>query len=141
MNRPNIVLLYTDQQRWGTLGANGNPDIRTPNLDRLAAEGVNCDRFFVQNPVCMPIRISMLNGLYPSTLGIVRNDVPVSPDTTVLPHLLHNYGYNSANIGKLHFLPHANRDHPDAGRGPAERDAERNIQARVTWEERGTATR
>jgi len=111
MDRPNILLLYTDQQRWDALGANGHPDIQTPNLDRLCAEGLNCDHFFVQNPVCMPSRISLLSGLYPSTLGILRNGITVSTDTIVLPHLLHNYGYHSANIGKLHFLPHANRDH------------------------------
>jgi arylsulfatase A-like enzyme len=113
MDRPNILLLYTDQQRWDALGVNGNQDIKTPNLDQLAREGLNCDHVFVQNPVCMPSRISMLSGLYPSTLGILRNGVPVPEDTVVLPHLLHNYGYHSANIGKLHFLPHANRDHRD----------------------------
>jgi arylsulfatase A-like enzyme len=113
MERPNILLLYTDQQRWDALGVNGNPDIRTPNLDRLAGEGINLDRFFVQNAVCMPSRVSMLTGQYPATLGIVRNGVPVPEDTVALPHLLRNYGYASANIGKLHFLPHANRDHRD----------------------------
>ena len=113
MNRLNILLISTDQQRWDALGANGNADILTPNLDRLAGEGLNCDRFFVQNPVCMPSRISLLSGLYPSTLGIVRNGVPVPEDTTVLPYLLASYGYHSANIGKLHFLNHANRDHRD----------------------------
>ena len=113
MDRPNILLLYTDQQRWDALGANGNAEIHTPNLDRLAEDGVSCDHVFVQNPVCMPSRISMLSGLYPATLGIVRNGVPVPPQTVLLPHLLRNYGYHSANIGKLHFLPHANRDHRD----------------------------
>jgi arylsulfatase A-like enzyme len=104
-------LLTTDQQRWDALGANGNADICTPNLDRLAAAGVNMDRFFVQNAVCMPSRLSMLTGQYPATLGSLRNGVPVPEDTITLAHLLHNYGYTSANIGKLHFLPHANRDH------------------------------
>ena len=113
MDRPNILLIYTDQQRWDALGINGNADIKTPNLDQLGREGLNFDRFFVQNPVCMPSRISMLSGLYPSTLGILRNGVPVSEDTITLPHLLRNYGYHCANIGKLHFLPHANRDHRD----------------------------
>ena len=113
MHRPNVLLLYTDQQRWDALGANGNAEIQTPNLDRLAAEGVNCDHFFVQNPVCMPSRVSMLSGLYPATLGIVRNGTTVPSETVVLPHLLQNYGYHRANIGKLHFLPHANRDHRD----------------------------
>jgi arylsulfatase A-like enzyme len=55
----------------------------------------------------------MLTGQYPATLGSLRNGVPVPEDTVALPHLLRNYGYISANIGKLHFLPHANRDHRD----------------------------
>ena len=111
MKRPNILLVSTDQQRWDALGVNGNPDIRTPNLDRLAAEGTNLDHFFVQNAVCMPSRVSMLTGQYPSTLGITRNGIPVPEDTVTLPRLLRSYGYTSGNIGKLHFLPHANRDH------------------------------
>ena len=111
MQRPNILLLYTDQQRWDALGASGNSEIQTPVLDRLAGEGANFDHCFVQNPVCMPSRISMLSGQYPATLGILRNGVPVPQDTPTLPTMLRNYGYTSANIGKLHFLPHANRDH------------------------------
>ncbi len=119
MRRPNILILYTDQQRWDALGANGNPDVRTPHLDRLAAEGVNFDHCFVQNPVCMPSRVSFLTGQYPATLGITHMGVPVPPETVTLPRMLRPYGYVSANIGKLHFLPHANRDHrevhPDYG--------------------------
>lgn len=111
MKRPNILILYTDQQRWDALGANGNKEIITPNLDALAASGVNFTRHFVQNPVCMPSRISMLSGRYPSSLGITRMGVPVPDDIATLPKILKQYGYRSANIGKLHFLPHANRDH------------------------------
>ena len=113
MRRPNILLIYTDQQRWDALGAGGNPDVQTPNLDRLAAEGVNFDRYFVQNPVCMPSRVSFLSGQYPSTLGITHMGVPVPEDVTILPHYLKPAGYRTANIGKLHFLPHANREHRD----------------------------
>lgn len=111
MKRPNILILYTDQQRWDALGANRNQDIITPNLDMLASEGVNFRRHFVQNPVCMPSRISMLSGRYPSSLGITHMGVPVPAELTTLPHMLKQYGYRTANIGKLHFLPHANRDH------------------------------
>lgn len=119
MRRPNILIIYTDQQRWDTIRASGNPDVITPNLDRLAAQGVNFLRHFVQNPVCMPSRISFLTGQYPSTLRITHMAVPVPRRALTLPRLLRNYGYYSANIGKLHFLPHANRDHrqihPDYG--------------------------
>ncbi len=113
MKRPNILILYTDQQRWDALGANGNREIRTPNLDCLAAQGLNYHRHFVQNPVCMPSRVSFLSGQYPSQLRITHMAVPVPEDLVTLPHLLRPYGYTSANIGKLHFLPHACRDHRD----------------------------
>ena len=119
MQRPNILILYTDQQRWDALGVNGNAEIRTPHLDRLAAAGINFDHCFVQNPVCMPSRVSFLTGQYPSTLGLSHMGVPVPEDAPTLPRLLRNYGYCSGQIGKLHFLPHANRDHrephPDYG--------------------------
>ena len=111
MKRPNILILYTDQQRWDALGANGNDEIITPNLDALAASGANFSHHFVQNPVCMPSRVSMLSSQYPSTLGITHMGVPVPEDLTTLPRILKQYGYRTANIGKLHFLPHANRDH------------------------------
>lgn len=111
MRRPNILILYTDQQRWDTLGVNHNAEIQTPNLDRLAADGVNFNHYFVQNPVCMPSRASFLTGQYPSALGITHMGVPVPEDVMTLPRMLQPYGYHSANIGKLHFLPHANRDH------------------------------
>ena len=119
MRRPNILILYTDQQRWNALGANGNDEIKTPNLDELARTGFNFSHHFVQNPVCMPSRISMLSGQYPSALGITHMGVPVPQDLLTLPKILSQYGYHTANIGKLHFLPHANRDHrqphPDYG--------------------------
>lgn len=119
MRRPNFLILYTDQQRWSALGANGNAEIKTPNLDDLARAGVNFSHHFVQNPVCMPSRVSMLSGQYPSTLGITHMGVPVPRGTVTLPRMLKPYGYRTANVGKLHFLPHANRDHriphPDFG--------------------------
>jgi arylsulfatase A-like enzyme len=88
MKRPNILFIYTDQQRWDALGANSNRDILTPNLDRLAAQGVSFDRHFVQNPVCMPSRVSCLTGRYPSSLGITHMGVPVPENTAALPRLL-----------------------------------------------------
>ncbi|MCC7492969.1 MAG: sulfatase-like hydrolase/transferase [Fimbriimonadaceae bacterium] len=119
MRRPNILLLYTDQQRWDAVGCNGNTDLQTPHLDALAAAGTNCTHCFVQNPVCMPSRVSFLTGRYPSSLGITHMGVPVPPDTLTLPRMLRPYGYRTANLGKLHFQPHANRDHraphPDYG--------------------------
>ena len=82
MQRPNILFIHTDQQRWDALGANGNgipvsEDVITPNLDKLALESINLDHYFVQNPVCMPSRISYLSGLFPPCAGThTSQDVP-----------------------------------------------------------------
>ena len=111
MQRPNVLVLYTDQQRWDALGVAGFPRIITPNLDRLAASGTMFSHHFVQNPVCMPSRASFLSGRYPATLGITHMGVPLPQDVRLLPHYLSGSGYRTANIGKLHALPHANRDH------------------------------
>ena len=119
MDRPNILLVHTDQQRWDAVGANGNPEVHTPNMDRIANAGVTFDRYFVQAPVCMPSRASYLTGQYPSQLGIYANGVPLPEDAETLPRMLAGAGYTSASVGKLHFKTHANRDyrtrHPDYG--------------------------
>lgn len=111
MKRPNILILYVDQQRYDALRANGNTAIITPHLDALARGGTNFDHCFVQHPLCMPSRASFLSGQYPGTLGITHMGVPFPTDVPTLPQMLGAHGYVSANIGKLHFLPHANRNH------------------------------
>ena len=85
MRRPNILMITTDQLRWDALGFNGNADVKTPNLDKLASESTNFTHHFVQHPLCMPSRASFLSGRYPSSIGITQMGVPV-PET--LPLLL-----------------------------------------------------
>ena len=111
MKRPNVLILYTDQQRWDTLRCAGNPHIHTPNLDRLAQAGALFENAFCNNPVCMPSRQSMLSGMYPSTVGCTTNGIEMPEDVWTLPKLLKHYGYRTANLGKLHFKNHAHRDH------------------------------
>jgi arylsulfatase len=113
MERPNILIIHTDQQRWDTCAANRNNLIKTPNIDRLASTGVNFDSCFAQNPVCMPSRVSLLTGQYCSALRISHMAVTVPEDTVTLQMILSRYGYYNALIGKLHFLPHSNRKHND----------------------------
>lgn len=113
MNRPNVLVLYTDQQRWDTLRCGGNPHVHTPNLDRLAAQGALFENAFCNCPVCMPSRQSMLSGRYPSTLGCRCNGVEMREDVPTLATLLKPYGYHTANIGKLHFRNHSTREHRD----------------------------
>ena len=112
-SRPNILLLYTDQQRQDSLGCYGNALARTPHLDRLASEGVRFDNFYVQNPVCSPSRMSLLTGRYCSSVGVGCNGILMPEDIPPLNQLLSPYGYHTAQIGKLHFWPHSRRDHRD----------------------------
>ena len=109
--RPNILLIYTDQQRQDSIKCYGNKLAITPNLDKLASEGVRFDNYYVQNPVCMPSRMSFLTGRYCSSLGIGWNGVPFPDDAVAIHQLLKPYGYKTAQIGKLHFDCHSNRDH------------------------------
>lgn len=109
--RPNVLLLYTDQQRWDSLGCYGNPFAITPNLDRLAKRGALLRNFFVQSPVCMPSRISMLTGRYCSSTHVGKNGQSFPPHLTPVNQLLKPYGYVTAQIGKLHFEPHVRRCH------------------------------
>ncbi|CAN5313874.1 arylsulfatase [soil metagenome] len=109
-NPSNVLIVYTDQWRWDALGCLGSPAL-TPAIDGLAARGVLFDHAFVQSPVCMPSRVSMLTGQYPSSLGITQMGVPVPEATETIASVVRRRGWHTANIGKLHFQPHANRDH------------------------------
>jgi arylsulfatase A-like enzyme len=109
--RPSILLIYTDQQRPDSLGCYGNPVAVSPNIDGLAREGVRLNRYYVQNPVCMPSRMSFLTGRYPASLGIGCNGIPFPGEIPMLHQMLSKHGYRTAQIGKMHFTPHANRDH------------------------------
>lgn len=104
--QPNVLVLYKDQQRLDSLGCYGNNLARTPNLDRLASRGAKCDHYYVQNPVGMPSRMSFLTDRYGSSLGVGTNGIPFPEQEALLvSRLLKPYGYKTAQIGKLHFLP------------------------------------
>ena len=114
LKRPNVVLIYTDQQRWDTIRSAGNPHVISPNLDALAASGTLFENAFINCPVCMPSRQSMLSGLYPATVGCRCNGIEMPQDILTIQKVLGLYGYHTANIGKLHFKKHSNRDHREA---------------------------
>ena len=113
LQRPNVLLLYTDQQRRDSVGCYGSPFAATPHLDALAASGRRFDRCYVQSPVCVPSRFAFLTGRYCSSTGVGGNGPEFPPDLTPINQLLSAYGYHGAQIGKLHFVPHSNRDHRD----------------------------
>jgi len=99
---PNIVFIITDQQRYDTIGAAGFSYMQTPNLDRLAREGVLFTHMFVNSPSCTPSRASLFSGLYPHTNGVLRND---EPWTHTWVEFLAQRGYRCVNIGKMHTSP------------------------------------
>ncbi len=110
--QPNILFLTTDQQRFDGLGINNQQmPVHTPVIDELARSGANFTNFFVNNPVCMPTRACVLTGRRPHCHGVRENGIPLPEDEVTLPGWLRGHGYRTANLGKLHFLPHAGRDH------------------------------
>ena len=111
VEKSNVLLIYTDQQRYDSLKCYRNTIARTPNIDRLATEGVLFEHNFVQNPVCMPSRMSLLTSQYPGSLGIGTNGISMPKGPLLVHEVIKPYGYQTANIGKLHFTPHANRHH------------------------------
>lgn len=103
--RPNILFIMTDQQRWDCVGANGNPLIKTPAMDRLAADGANFTHAYVASPVCVPSRVSFFTGRYAHSHRNRVNYTPLDPRETLLQARLQAAGYRTAAIGKLHLTP------------------------------------
>jgi choline-sulfatase len=104
--RPNILHLFTDQQRFDTIAALGNPFIRTPNLDRLVREGSVFSRAYSPSPECVPARASMITGWYPGRTRCYSNEQAMpGEDTPTLMSGLRDAGYRTHGIGKCHFTP------------------------------------
>src|SRR5437867_1814428 len=102
----NILFVTTDQQRYDSLGCNGGGVARTPVADALAIDGINYQRAYNQNTVCMPARSTMLTGQYVRTHGVVANGVPLPADApSVAAYLREKAGYRTALLGKAHFEP------------------------------------
>ena len=101
--RPNILIIYPDQMRYDAMGCAGNPVIRTPQIDRLAAEGVQFTEAYASYPICCPFRASVLTGKYAQGHGMVQNHFPLRGDQTFLAELLRDAGYRTGYIGKWHL--------------------------------------
>lgn len=101
--QPNFLIFVTDQQRADHLGCAGNPVLRTPHIDALAAQGTRFTRAYVNNPVCMPNRGSLMTGRIPSLHGARGNGTPLPLDSVTFADLLAEFGYHTALIGKSHL--------------------------------------
>jgi len=103
--RPNIVVILSDDQGYGDLGIHGNPSIKTPNIDRLASEGVRIKDFYV-SPLCSPTRASLLTGRYNHRTGVMwpaRGGEVLRPRETTIAEVLKQAGYRTGIVGKWHL--------------------------------------
>jgi len=101
--RPNVVVFFTDQQRWDSTGAHGNPLDLTPNFDRMARRGTHVFNSFTCQPVCAPARASLQTGLYPTQTSVFRNMLALPPDKKTLARHFREAGYHTGYIGKWHL--------------------------------------
>ena len=115
-DKPNFIIIFTDDQGYQDIGCFGSPLIRTPNLDRMAAEGMKFTDFYVASAVCSPSRAALLTGCYPPRVSITkvlfpRDNIGLNPDEVTIADVLKSRGYACACVGKWHlghlpqFLP------------------------------------
>ena len=106
MGTPNILLLMTDQQRWDAMGCSDDW-VRTPNLDRIASEGVQFTNCVTTSPVCIPTRLSLATGLYPHNTGVWNNmGHTMLAETPTWMQSVRDTGYRTSLFGKTHLHPH-----------------------------------
>jgi len=103
--KPNVLMIMTDQHRFDRLSCIDDGGPRTPNIDALASEGVTFTNAYTPSPVCAPARAAIKSGMYPPGCGVVGNWVPFDGDIELMTHRLQASGYETALVGKLHFVP------------------------------------
>jgi choline-sulfatase len=102
-DKPNLLFLWTDQQRADTLAAYGNRTFKMPVLNRLASQSIVFDRAYVTQPVCTPSRSSVMTGWWPHQTGCRRNNIALPASTPTVPELLNDAGYRTGYMGKWHL--------------------------------------
>ena len=104
-NKQNILFIMCDQLRWDYLSCYGHPHLHTPNIDRLAAQGVRFDRAYCQAPICSPSRASCYTGRYLSSIGTNENFQATGIMYWTMGDYLREHGYRAALVGKTHSIP------------------------------------
>ena len=120
-DRPNIIVYLSDQQRWDTLGCYGQKLNVSPNLDKLAGEGVLFENAFTCQPVCTPARSCLQTGLYAAETGCYRNNTALREDADTLAKRLGAAGYDTAYVGKWHLAADDRHEAYHTGPTPPER--------------------
>jgi arylsulfatase A-like enzyme len=115
--QPNVIVFFTDQQRWDTTGVHGNPLGLTPNFDQMARQGTHLEHAFTCQPVCGPARSSLQTGLYATKTGCYRNGIPLPEDLPTLAHYFNEAGYETGYIGKWHLAVTKDQPVPEHLRG------------------------
>lgn len=103
LTQPNIIFVFSDQQRYDSMGCVGNTVVQTPHLDRLAAGGVCFERAYSSCPICSPYRGQILTGRYSHTNGVADNEYGLFDNQTTLAQALKTAGYATAFVGKWHL--------------------------------------
>ncbi len=101
--QPNVIVFFTDQQRWDTTGVHGNPLGLTPNFDRMAHMGTHLSHMFTCQPVCGPARSCLQTGMYATKTGCFMNAIPLPVQTKTLGHYFKEANYHTGYIGKWHL--------------------------------------
>lgn len=104
VTQPNILLIMSDEHAPMFSGPYGHPLVRTPNMDRLAAEGVTFANAYCNSPLCVPSRMSFMTGRYPSRVGVYDNASPLASDIPTWAYAARAAGYDTALCGKQHFV-------------------------------------
>lgn len=95
MKKPNIIFVFADQLRYDSLGCSGNSVVKTPNIDKLAEQGIVYDKAFSSCPICSPYRAQILSGQYNHRNGVICNEYKMKTDIITLPMQLKKHGYTS----------------------------------------------
>ena len=103
--RKNVVMIMADQLRKDFIGCYGNSFVRTPNLDYIASNGMRFENCYINNPICMPNRMSIFTGRYPHNHGMWTNGLLLPYTLPTLGNTFSDRGYTTCSIGKLHFEP------------------------------------
>ena len=111
--KPNVIIIFTDDQGYNDVGCFGSLDIETPHLDQMAREGLKLTNFYAAQPICSASRAALLTGCYPNRLGVHLAFMPANvnglhPAETTMAEMLKSNGYTTGIFGKWHL-----GDHPD----------------------------